>query len=206
MFITFEGPEGSGKTTQIRALSRRLEQAGHSVVVTEEPGGTGLGLKLRQLVKETRDAEIYPRAELFIFAASRTQLLAEIVNPALVAGSIVLCDRYAESSVAYQGYGRGLCLDLIDTVNQLATEGRRPDLIILLDLPPEMGLSRKGTEKWDRFEAEALGFHQRVREGYLEMAKAEPDRWLVVDATLPREDIESLIWSRVSDLLRSAPF
>ncbi|MBI2864212.1 MAG: dTMP kinase [Chloroflexi bacterium] len=202
MFITFEGPEGSGKTTQIGALALRLRQAGRSVTVTEEPGGTRLGLKVRQLVKETKDAAISPATELFLFAASRSQLIAEVVKPALAAGRVVLCDRYAESTLAYQGYGRGLSLNLISAVNAIATEGIRPDLIVLLDLPPELGLERKKGEGWDRFQAEDLAFHRRVRQGYLEMAASEPDRWLVLDATACAEAVGALIWQRVAELRR----
>ena len=202
MFITFEGPEGSGKTTQIRAFSRRLEKAGRLATVTEEPGGTRLGHKIRQLVKETRDTEFSPRAELFLFAASRSQLVAEVVRPALSAGQVVLCHRYDQLTLPYHGDGRGLSLELIRTINEIATEGIRPNLIVLLDLPPEVGLHRKQDEGWDRFEAEDLAFHQRVRQGYLEMASAEPDRWLVVDATGKPEIIEAQIWERAWELLR----
>jgi dTMP kinase len=148
-----------------------------------------------------RQTPLSPEAELLLFVASRAQLIAEVVRPALEEGKIVICDRFSHSTLAYQGYGRGLALDTIETVNRLATQNLKPDIVVLLDLAPEEGLSRKGNLK-DVFELQALSFHQRVREGYLEAATREPGRWLVVDARFPKTKIAGIIWERVSQLLQ----
>jgi len=197
LFITFEGGEGSGKSTQARVLHRCLLRMGLPAVLTHEPGGTPLGNRLRRWLKG--EGDIDPQAELLLFNASRAHLIARVIRPALDSGSIVICDRFAESTIAYQGYGRGLSLDLIETTNSIATQGLRPDLIVLLDIPVEQGLARKRIS--DRFEREDIAFHQRVRRGYLEMAKKEPQRWLVVDASLPKKETERLIWERVEHLV-----
>jgi len=201
VFITFEGGEGSGKSTQARVLYKRVLQSGIPVILCHEPGGTSLGKELRRYLKQTRQTEISPLAELLLFAASRAQLVAEVIRPNLGSGTIVICDRYTGSTVAYQGYGRGLDLGVIQTVNAVVTQGLSPDLVILLDIPVEIGLARKRSAKEDRFESEELTFHQQVREGYLRMAAADPGRWLVVDATLPREKVEQVIWEKVKSLL-----
>jgi len=201
LFVTFEGGEGCGKSTQARALHRRVSESGIPVVLSHEPGGTSLGKKARHYLKQTKDSKISPLAELFLFAASRAQLVAEVIRPSLGRDTMVICDRYADSTVAYQGYGRGLDLDVIQTVNTMATQGLRPDLVILLDLPVEIGLARKRSARKDRFEREELAFHHRVREGYLKMAAADPQRWLVVDATLPKKKVAQIIWKRVKGLL-----
>jgi len=171
------------------------------VVLSHEPGGTSLGKETRRCLKQTREAEVSPLAELFLFAASRAQLVAEVIRPSLGRGAMVICDRYTDSTVAYQGYGRGLDLDAIQAVNAMVTQGLLPDLVILLDLPVEIGLARKSSARQDRFEREELAFHQRVREGYLKMAAAHSQRWLVVDATLPKKEVEQIIWERVKRLL-----
>ncbi len=201
VFITFEGGEGSGKSTQARVLYKRVLQSGVPVILCHEPGGTSLGKELRRYLKQIRQTEISLLAELFLFAASRAQLVAEVIRPSLGSGTIVICDRYTGSTVAYQGYGRGLDLDVIQTVNTLVTQDLPPDLVILLDIPVEIGLARKGLARSDRFEREELAFHQRVRQGYLHMAAADPERWLVVDATLPRRKVERVIWEKVNSLL-----
>jgi dTMP kinase len=200
LFITFEGGEGCGKSTQSRLLLKRLEQQNVPVVLTHEPGGTVLGNELRKTLKRKGDSSISPQAELFLLAASRAQLVAELIRPALEEGKVVLCDRFTHSTMVYQGYGRGLDFTAIKMVNNMATRYLNPDLIILLDIPPEQGLARKRSLK-DRFELEDLSFHQRVREGYLKMAAAEPDRWLVIDASLPKGKIAEIIRDRVSQLL-----
>jgi dTMP kinase len=200
LFITFEGGEGCGKSTQARLLRDNLEQQNIPVVLTHEPGGTSLGTEIRKLLKRKRDSSIAPQAELFLFAASRVQLLAELIRPALEETEVVICDRFTDSTLVYQGYGRGLDLTTVETVNNMATENLKPDLTILLDMSPEQGLARKQNLK-DRFELEDLSFHHRVREGYLKMAAAEPDRWLVIDASLPKGKIAEIIWDRVSTLL-----
>ena len=201
LFIAFEGGEGCGKSTQAGALYERVLQSGIPAVLCHEPGSTSLGKELRRYLKQTGQPEISPLTELFLFAASRAQLVAEVIRPNLGSGTIVICDRYTGSTVAYQGYGRGLDLDVIQTVNTIVTQGLSPDLVILLDIPVEIGLARKRSAKEDRFESEELTFHQQVREGYLRMAAADPGRWLVVDATLPREKVEQVIWEKVKSLL-----
>ena len=205
LFITFEGGEGCGKSTQARALSRKLRRHNIPVVLTHEPGGTVLGNRINRELKRKRDEPISPEAELLLFTASRAQLTAAVIRPALQGGKTVICDRFGDSTLAYQGYGRELGLSTAEMVNNLATQGLKPDLIILLDLPPEQGLARKRNLK-DRFELEDLSFHRRVREGYLKLAAADPDRWLVVDASLPKGKIAEIIWEKVSQLLPSLSF
>jgi dTMP kinase len=203
LFITFEGGEGCGKSTQSRLLLKKLEHQNIPVVLTHEPGGTALGNEVRKALKRKRGSSISPQAELFLLAASRAQLVAELIRPALEEGKIVICDRFTHSTMVYQGYGRGLDFTAIKMVNNMATRYLNPDLIILLDISPEQGLARKRSLK-DRFELEDLSFHRRVREGYLKMAAAEPDRWLVIDASLPKGKIAGIIWDRVSRLLPSS--
>jgi dTMP kinase len=200
LFITFEGGEGCGKSTQSRLLRKKLEQQNIPVVLTHEPGGTALGNELRKTLKRKRDSSISPQAELFLLAASRAQLVAELIRPALEEGKVVICDRFTHSTMVYQGYGRGLDFTAITMVNNMATRYLHPDLIILLDISPEQGLARKQSLK-DRFELEDLSFHHRVREGYLKMAAAEPDCWLLIDASLPEGKIAEIIWDGVSTLL-----
>jgi dTMP kinase len=202
LFITFEGGEGCGKSTQTRLLLKKLERQDIPVVLTHEPGGTALGNEVRKTLKRKRGSAISPQAELFMFAASRAQLMAELIRPALEKGKVVICDRFTHSTLVYQGYGRGLDLTFLETVNNMATGNLKPDLIILLDISPEQGLARKRGLK-DRFETEDLSFHRRVREGYLKMAAAEPDRWLVIDASLPKVKIAEIIWDKVSQLVTS---
>ena len=203
LFITFEGGEGCGKSTHSRLLLKKLEQQNIPAVLTHEPGGTALGDELRRVLKRKQGSSISPQAELLLFAASRAQLVAEVIRPALEEGKVVLCDRFTHSTLVYQGYGRGLDFTAIIMVNNMATRYLNPDLIILLDISPEQGLARKHSLR-DRFELEDLSFHRRVREGYLKMAAAEPDRWLVIDAFLPKGKIAEIIWDRVSRLLASS--
>ena len=200
LFITFEGGEGCGKSTQSRLLLKKLEQQNVPVVLTHEPGGTALGNELRRALKRRWGSFISPQAELFLLAASRAQLVAELIRPALEEGKVVICDRFTHSTMVYQGYGRGLDFTAIKMVNNMATRNLNPDLIILLDISPERGLARKRSLK-DRFEMEDSSFHRRVRKGYLKMAAAEPDRWLLIDASLPKGKIAKIIWARVSQLL-----
>jgi dTMP kinase len=181
-------------------LLKKFEEQSIPVLLTHEPGGTALGNELRKVLKRKDSSAISPRAELFLFAASRAQLVAEVIRPALQEGKVVICDRFTSSTMVYQGYGRELGLNAIEVVNNMATENLNPDLIILLDISPEQGLARKRSST-DRFELEDLSFHRRVREGYLKMAAAEPDRWLVIDASLPKGKIAEIIWDRVSQLL-----
>lgn len=203
LFITFEGGEGSGKTTQARALKRRLSRRGIPTILTHEPGGTSLGRGLRHWLKHTQ--ELSPYTELLLFVASRAQLVAQVINPGLENGFVILCDRYADSTIVYQGFGRGIELTLIQDLNDLATQGLKPHLTILSDVPAEEGLRRKGSDRLDRFEREELAFHRRIREGYLKIASAEPNRWLIVDGLLPRKKIEEIIWRRVKENLENYP-
>jgi len=205
LFIVFEGGEGCGKSTQTRALYRRLSKDGFGAVLTREPGGTRLGERVRRHLKQTDETPISPLAELFLIATARAQLVSEVIRPELEKGKTVICDRFTPSTLAYQGYGRGLDTDAIRDVNDIATDGMSPDLIVLLDIPVEAGLSRKKSRERDRFESESLAFHSRVRRGYLDLAEADPRRWLVVDGRLPRKAIESAIWERVSALLGREP-
>ena len=204
LFITFEGGEGCGKSTQSRLLLKKFEQQDIPVILTHEPGGTALGNELRKVLKRKQGSSISPQAELLLFAASRAQLAAEVIRPGLEEGKVVICDRFSHSTLVYQGYGRGLDFTAINMVNNMATGYLNADLIILLDISPEQGLARKRSLR-DRFESEDLSFHRRVREGYLKAAAAEPDRWLVVDASLPKGKIADIIWNRVSRLLPSHP-
>ena len=198
-FIVFEGGDGSGKTTQAKALFRRLQSQGCPALLTHEPGGTPLGESIRRRLKSRRD--VSPLSELFLFAAARAQLVQGVVGPALRDGIIVVCDRYTASTVAYQGYGRGLDLALIDQVNRTATGGLSPDLIVLLDLPPELTVSRKGKTVRDVYDAAPLEFHNKVREAYLSQAAQDPSRWLVLDATRPRRELTGEVWNKVQPLL-----
>jgi len=207
ILITFEGPDGSGKTTQIQALYKDLKDKGHPVVFLREPGGTRIGDQIRTVLHDTRNTEMLPNTELLLYSASRAQLVGQAILPALQAGAIVLCDRYAESTLAYQGFGRELDLALLKVIIQFATGGLRPDLIIYLDIEAEEGLrrrqqgSRMGKDEWNRMDQQELHFYQRVRTGYLQMAQAEPQRWFTIDATLPVADIRRVIREKVESFL-----
>jgi dTMP kinase len=199
LFITFEGGEGFGKSTQARALFRKLSRSGFPVLLIKEPGGTPLGQGLARWLKNAA-ATIDPVSELFLFAAARSCLVSQVIGPALEKGEIVISDRFADSTAAYQGYGRRLDLSFVNAVNHAATGGLRPDLVILLDMGVEAGLGRKRS-KQDRFEREEIAFHRRVREGYLKLAAADPGRWLVLDASKPKKEVQRVIWERVEQLL-----
>ena len=200
LLIAFEGCEGCGKSTQVRRLCSHLRRLGVPVTMTREPGGTRLGNRIRTLLKRRGDLEISPLAELFLFLSARQQLSVEVLRDG-TEQEVVVCDRYAHSSVAYQGYGRGLDPAMVERLNAIATEGHLPGLVVLLDIPPEDGLTRKGRPNGDHFEEESLAFHRRVREGYLKMAQDDPDRWFVVDATLSEEEVEGIIWERMRPLI-----
>jgi len=192
-FITFEGIEGCGKTTQLRRLAARL---GPGCVVTREPGGTPVGAAVRQVLLDPANRGLTPIAELLLYFADRAQNVDEVVRPALAKGLVVLCDRHVESSLAYQGYGRGLPLEAIRALAILATGGLRPDLIVLLDVPVEVGLARVGARgPHDRLEAEVREFHDRVRAGYASLRAEEPSRWLVLDGTAAPGAISDALWS-----------
>lgn len=202
IFITFEGVEGCGKSTQAKILWNRLNKLGIPTELTHEPGGTTLGNEVRRSLKRGRNEKISPEAELLLFAACRIQLLAEVIRPGLQAGRVIICDRFTDSTTAYQGYGRGLDLTTIEEVNESTTRGIMPDLTILLDIPSETGLSRKHTRGKDRFESEDIAFHHRVREGYIKIAALEPGRWLVIDATSSRTKVREAIWKGINHLLQ----
>lgn len=201
LFITFEGGEGSGKSVQARALYKRLWQLAVPVLLTHEPGGTTLGEKVSRWLKRSEGTDISPLTELLLFNASRAQLVTEIIKPNLREGRVVICDRYTDSTTAYQSYGRGLDSETVRVTNNAATQGLKPDLTILLDMPVEEGLARKKNRRQDRFEQEALAFHQRVRKGYLKIATSEPERWLIIDASQPKQKIEEIIWRKVKQLI-----
>jgi dTMP kinase len=201
LFITFEGGEGSGKSSQTKALYRKLQRLDMPAILIHEPGSTPLGERLTRLLKWARTTNISPLTELLLFNASRAQLLNEVVKPALKQGKVVICDRYTDSTLAYQGYGRRIDKQQINEINNLATAGLKPDLTVLLDISPEQGFARKTGDEPDRFEKEDRAFHQRVRKGYLQLAKQEPSRFLVVDASLSIDEIKQIIWEKVSSLL-----
>jgi dTMP kinase len=200
LFITLEGGDGSGKSTQITQLVSYLRQQGRTVVESREPGGTELGTELRTIVLHSR-GDIAPRAEALLYAADRAHNIATKVRPALEAGHIVVQDRYLDSSLAYQGAGRVLDADEVRSLNRWATEGLMPDLTILLDLDPAVGRQRIAGGQYDRLEEAPDDFHQRVRDAYLVLAAAEPERFLVLDATRPVEYLAASIRNRVSALL-----
>ena len=191
LFITFEGGDGCGKTTQIKLLDEYLRLKGYKTLLTREPGSKGLGIKLREILLNY-DGEVSPTAESFLFLADRAQHIDCIIKPALEKGTIVLCDRHTDSTVAYQGYGRGLNLEQIHKLNQIATSGLKPNLTIVLDVDVETSQKRVGFEK-DRMESAGIEFFERVRQGFLEIAKQEPDRVKVVDSTQSIEDIHKQI-------------
>jgi dTMP kinase len=183
-FIVLEGPEGAGKTTQARALADRLQAAGHRVLLTREPGGTAIGEQIRQILLDHANSAMLAATEALLYSAARAQHVGEVVGPALAAGTVVVCDRYVDSTLAYQGGGRGLPPGELRAVQAMATGGLVPDLRILLDLPIEVGLRRRfgGAEPVNRLDAADVAFHERVRQAYLELAVADPAGWVVVDA------------------------
>jgi dTMP kinase len=204
LFIALEGGEGAGKSVQAEALGARLEAAGRSVVVTREPGGTPLGERLRSVLLDLSGTQIDPLSETLLFMAARAELVATTVRPALARGDVVVCDRFADSTRAYQGFGRGIDLAVIDKLNAIATGGLEPDVVVLLDLAPAEGLARRpASGKSDRFEQEELAFHERVRNGYRTLAANDPERWLVIDAAQPREAITEAICARLAPKLGS---
>jgi dTMP kinase len=201
-FISFEGPDGAGKTTQLRLLTTRLEAAGRQVLCTREPGGTPLGEQLRALILPREDTTNDPVAELLLLNAARAQLVSQVIRPALANGTVVLADRYADATLAYQGYGRGGDLAELRTIIAIATRGLQPDRTILLDLPIDASLHRLTARGADNF-FDRMGpeFRQRVRDGFLELAQAEPQRWVVIDGSLPVDEVAQRIWGGVESIL-----
>ena len=194
MFITLEGPEGSGKTSQIGPLADALRLVGLDVLTTREPGGTPIGDQIRAVLHSLDNTAMHPRTETLLFQAARAQLVEQVIRPQLKRGGIVISDRYADSTLAYQGYGHRVDLDELRTVVQFATAGLKPDLTLLLDVEVEVGLKRKvAASEWNRLDAYDLDFHRRVRQGYHEMALAEPKRWVVIDATQPPEEVQAVM-------------
>ena len=202
-FIVFEGGEGAGKSTQARLLSRRLSREGYEVVLTHEPGGTSLGEVVRRWLK-TRPG-LTPLAEFLLFTAARAQLVEKVISPAINSQQIVVCDRFTASSVVYQGYGRGLDMELINRLNEASTGGLRPDMTLFMDIHVDIGLARKIGSRRDTFESETVKFHERVREGYLALASGQPESWFVVDGTLEKSALAGQIWSKVQPLLCKSP-
>jgi len=192
MFITFEGPEGSGKTSQIVALAAFLSQQGYQVLATREPGGTKIGDQIRACLHDVTNTEMTAVAEMLLYSASRAQLVAEVIRPKLAAGYIVLCDRFVDSTLAYQGYGRGLDLQSLNLISRFATGDLVPDLTILLDISVESGLARRlaNDQEMNRLDLEKVSFHQRVRAGYHELLALEPERWVVVNADRPFAEVQ----------------
>ncbi len=210
LFITFEGPDGAGKSTQIELVADHLSQLDYDVLYTREPGGTPIGDKIRQIVLDADNTEMAIQTEVLLYSASRAQLVEQVILPHLAQGGVVLCDRYADSFYAYQGYGRQIDFEILQRITAFATQHLQPDLTIYLDLESERGLKRRqaanksSDAEWNRLDQLDLSFHERVRAGYLEMAQAEPSRWLIVDATASVEVINRQICQRLETMLNTA--
>jgi dTMP kinase len=206
MFITLEGPEGSGKTSHIKPLADWLTAQGHIVYTTREPGGTEIGDQVREVLVNMKNKDMHPRTELLLFQAARAQIVEQVLKPRLAAGEIVLCDRYFDSTLAYQGYGHNLfSLDDIRSLIRFATDGLVPNLTILLDLDVELGLQRKGkSDEWNRLDAYTVEFHKRVRAGYHALVELEPERWRVVDASQGWEKVQDDLRETIGERLESA--
>lgn len=201
LFITFEGPEGAGKSTQLARLVQSLEARGLSVTVTREPGGTPLGTRVREVLLDPA-LDMHPLPEFLLYSASRAQLVQDVIRPALSRGEVVVCDRYFDSSLAYQGAGRGLPLELLRGITQEVTGGLIPDLTLLLDLDPEIGLERAAARgQPDRLERADLAFHQRVRQGFLQLARQEPERFVVLEAASTVDALQEQVWAAVQERL-----
>ena len=200
LFITLEGPEGSGKTSAIKIVKERLESLGFQIEMTREPGGTPISEQIREVILDKRNTLMDPRTEALLYAASRRQHLVEKIWPSLKEGKIVFCDRYLDSSLAYQGYARGLGIDEILKVNDYATEGTFPDITLLFDIDPELGLERINKNKdreVNRLDVEKLSFHKKVREGYLLLSKKFPERYIIVDASKPLEEVANQVYEEI---------
>lgn len=194
MFITLEGSEGSGKTTQARALAEFLRQTGYDVLLTREPGGTPIGDQIRAVLLNLENTAMHLRTEILLLQASRAQLVEQVIRPHLAQGGLVLCDRYADSTLAYQGYGYQMDLARLRPLVEFATGGLKPDLTLLLDLEVEEGLRRRARDgEWNRLDAYDRAFYQRVRQGYLELARQEPQRWVIVDAMQSVEAVQAAL-------------
>lgn len=201
LFITFEGPDGSGKTTQVRMVAEYLKSRGMDVLLTREPGGTAISEQIRNVILSTHNLSIQHETEALLFSAARAQIVAELIRPALAAGAIVICDRYADSTMAYQGYGLGLDLDALRAITRFATGGLVPDLTFYVDVPVEVGLARRHQGETNRLDQKDLAYHTRVRDGFLKMAREEPQRWVVIDGTRPVDEVQKDIQSRLEQRL-----
>jgi len=199
LFITFEGPDGSGKTTQVKRLAEHLRDRGCDVLAVREPGGASISEQIRDVLHSLDNREMQPRTEILLYCAARAQLVGQLIRPHLQSGGVVICDRYADSTLAYQGYGRGLDLPTLRMILDFAIGGLKPDITFYLDIDVEAGLRRKraGGDEWNRMDDLAVEFHRRVRAGYLEMIAQEPRRWVVIDAARGPEAIAKEIWDIV---------
>jgi len=206
-FITFEGPDGSGKTAQMDILAELLIQEGYPVLTTREPGGTFIGDQIRETLLDLKNTAMVDRTEALLYQAARAQLVDEIIKPHLAEGGIVLCDRYADSTLAYQGYGHRNTVESLQGIIHYATGGLIPDLTLLLDLEPEVGLQRRlDAGGLNRLDAYDINFHHRVRAGYLELVKADPDRWIIVDAGCPFDEVKAELWKILLKWLKAAGY
>lgn len=202
-FITFEGPDGSGKTAQMDILAEQLIQEGYPILTTREPGGTSIGDQIRETLLDLKNTAMVDRTEALLYQAARAQLVDEIIKPHLAEGGIVLCDRYADSTLAYQGYGHKNTVESLRGIIHYATGGLTPDLTLLLDLEPEVGLQRRlDAGGLNRLDAYDIDFHHRVRAGYLELVKADPDRWIIVDAGRSFEEVQAELWKILLEWLK----
>jgi len=201
MFITLEGPDGCGKSTQINPLADYLRSKGRMVFTTREPGGTEISDQVRQIIMAMKNTSMHPRTELLLFLSARAQLVEEVIRPRLAAGEVIISDRYADSTLAYQGYGHGVDLDVIRRLLDFATGGLKPDLTLLLDVNADEGLRRRQScgGEWNRLDAYQLEFHRRVQVGYHKLAALEPERWVTIDASQPSEMVQLLIRQVVDD-------
>lgn len=212
MFITFEGIEGSGKTTQIKRLAQDLEAKGNQVVLTREPGGTPIGDQIRKILVDSSNSEMVPECEVLLYYASRAQHVRQVIQPALKEGKIVLCDRYNDATLAYQGYARSVQWDILNQLQKYVVDQVQPDLTLLLDMPAEKGLKRAleraqnlaPDQKEDRMEKEALNFHESVRQGYLDLAAKQADRFVLIDASLGVEEVYKRVFNAVFTRLNRA--
>lgn len=200
MFITFEGPDGSGKTTQVKRIGRKLIEKGFDIVYTREPGGTEISNQVREILMNMKNKQMCPRTEILLFCAARAQLVEEVIRPALQSEKIVISDRYADSTLAYQGYGHGFEQETLKHILNFATGNLWPDLTFLLDISAEKGLRRRisNQEEWNRMDDYQLAFHERVRKGYHQLAAVDPQRWEIIDADQPEEAVENEIMQRLA--------
>lgn len=203
LFITFEGPEGCGKTTQIKLLAQTLTARGCDVLSLREPGGTSIGDQIREVLHDLRNTEMHARAEILLYNAARAQIVEQRIKPHLAAGGIVLCDRFADSTLAYQGYGRGLNLPDVRHIVAFATQNLKPDLTLYLDIDVEAGLARRriGGGEWNRMDDQTVEFYRRVREGYRALMAEEPQRWVSIDASRSVSEVQRAVWEVVESLI-----